>query len=263
LIKKYIYCLLLITSCAREKGKPLASINFDQVGYTGDNVFIYSVTLKDHNDLVLKRDTLGLFINDKTVPKNNWNKLMSWQFVRKTDSTHYDYIEERHDNSVTGIVITDTTLMIHPPRFSYLKNLQHCPYPFFHKPDSIGRTWHWEFLIGRNWATSVYPIKDTETFHVNYCFADTLTLSTKFGNLLCSKITANSTSSFGTSTATYYLNEEYGIVRFAVRDVQLTQYEFELTEKKKEEQILNPGSARTLFRRKEKLKHFNKEWKIS
>lgn len=251
--------LLFVYPCNAQMIKTLPKLVFSNMGYENNSLYIYTIRKTNTNNQVLKQDTLGLFITDKDKKQHSWEhawaKLMAWQFITKINTHTYDFIEDRYDNTYTGIVINDSFFMLHPTRFSYLTDLQHCPYPYFHNSDSIGESWRWDLNIGSQWATHLYPIKSEDTFHFTYVFVDTLTLNTKFGQLFCRKIEGKCTSVFGISTATYFLNAQYGLVRYSVTDIDKSRYEFELIERGQEELMINQQSPRMMYRKKRTLEY--------
>ncbi len=201
------------------------------MGYDRPAMFVFRVTQTDSNNSLVSIDTVGLFCSDIAFNANAGQKLCQWQFLT-TDSIHkYSVVENSDHNVFEGIESCDSELFMHPARSCY-QLLQFCPYPYFKETEKIGSKWDWSFDIGAIWAIgSIYPIKGVEHFKTSYLVKDTVTLKTKFGRLFCFDVEATSVSRFGTSSASYFLNNEYGLVCFTVKAINNVSFEFELVSK--------------------------------
>jgi hypothetical protein len=199
------------------------------MGFDSSTAFVFRVTQFDSAKNLTATDTLGLFCSD--VPFiNPGQNYCQWQLLSGT-STGFTSKGNYINNSFEGIAVADTELFIHPPR-DYYRILQFCPYSYFKSNKKIGDNWSWDFNIGPVWAIkNVYPLQKVETFHNDYRLIDTSSLNTPMGKLLCYHIYASGKSVFGTSYASYYLNNRYGIVRSEIITANGQQFVFDLLTK--------------------------------
>lgn len=253
----FIYLgVLQLISCARPKELVNAEISplaFDSLGYNSSNVFIYQVGKFDSSNREMARDSLGLFILDFATEKCNWDKLIEWQYVHSESPGKYDFSYDRMNNSTTGITIKDTLFMLHPPRFGGFADLQFCPYPCFRKLDTLGKTWNWDFVVGSAWATTLYPIVRQDTIRFMYKFEGIEKTSSAFGPLSCRVVSSEARSSFGISTAKYFINAQWGIVKMDIMNVDKSRLQFDLIAKDKESELMIDNSPKEQYRKKQKL----------
>ncbi len=228
-----ILLLILLAGCGIEKPDYKSALSYKTIGYNQYNTFIFSVRQSAPSGDLMRQDTIGLFCSDMDFAPNKDQLLAEWPFLTRKPDGNYRVIPESSLGSEEGILLNDSVLFMHPPRHNYLKITQFAPYPYFKNLSKTGNSWTWDFKIGPYWAIdSLYPIKDhAEVFNIVYTFADIAILPSKYGPLQCYHITANSTSHFGISTASYYLNFRYGLVQFYLKTTNGQHYDFTLIEK--------------------------------
>jgi len=199
---------------------------YDQYG-----VRVYALTERDSNGLLLKQDTLGLFSSHNIMPQSGGQCMEQWQFLKK--GRHFDVDVERLNPDLQGTGTSDTSLFMHPPRFSYLTILQFCPYPFFRNMSAEGNTWDWDLSIGGNWTIdSLYPLNDkSELFKTHYVYSSRKAFETYQGTRACFKVEAITTSKFGTATACFWLSDSLGLVRYEARTINGLSFELQMLAK--------------------------------
>jgi hypothetical protein len=219
----------ILFSCRNEVSAPIG-FDFNQMGYNHPGLSVYKVTQTDSAHNTVRIDTVGLFCSDAIYPDNGFC-ISQWQFLSLANDGYC--LKNKSNSFYEGTEVSDTGLMIHPAR-SCFRILQFCPYPFFHNESRIGSTWEWDnFEIGGQWTDeSTLPFKydkgSNETFNMYYTFKDTMTCKTVFGSLHCNNVTAISKSRYGNSYASFYLNNNYGLVNFDVSALNKINYKFDL-----------------------------------
>jgi hypothetical protein len=221
--------LPLFYSCSqnRSQGKQLS---FNKMGYDTINLFVYKVMQSDSMGRLIKTDTLGLFCTNRSHP-NPGQKLAYWQMLTIDGNNKLDV--KNYNNTEDGILTTDTELFIHPPR-DYYRILQFCPYPAFKSCGQIGDKWSWDFNVGHGYAIyPTYPIEAGKTIKITseYFLKDTATLNTDMGKLFCYHVTAKASSKYGVSFASFYINNQYGLIDFEFKPIDKTTLEFKLVNK--------------------------------
>lgn len=220
----------LYAFCKRQK-ETIVKLNFGGMDYTKPGyLFIYEVEEKDFNNVLLKKDTLGLYTTGMLsdfAPDTQRN--IEWAVLTMQNGQYYhkNFLQDQ----TTGVKLYPSMLFIHPPRFEGYRILEFCPMPMFYNK-KIGGTWHWDLTIGSVWATDpLYPIKGIDTFKNDYTMKDTTTINTEMGAQFCYYVTAKSISNYGNSYGEYYLNNKYGLVYFKLETVTKATFEFKLLTK--------------------------------
>lgn len=217
--------LCAILSCNPQKDNSKALL-FKDMGYSRPNLFLYEVTQTDSNNVFVHKDTLALFSSGIVLENMDGQTKMQWLAVSMDDSTK-KYAIENFGSGVTGIKSNDSVLFIHPPRYDRYQILEFCPHPLFYLKTDSG-TWNWDLGIGAGYALPDYPVSDVDTFRIRYSFTDMVTMKLAPGAIFCHKVNAISRSPYGTGYASYYLNNQYGLVKFTFQPVNRSTYEFRL-----------------------------------
>ena len=230
---KYWLLILPLSSCnAQNKPTRIPLCQFTKMGYNEYTLRVFAITQTPADGRHVSHDTIGQFCSNNKMNTVDSQYTEQWQFLKQS-SGRYRVDKARFNNSTQGSTVTDTMLFMHPPRFDYLTILQFCPYPYFPQLKTINSKWEWDFVIGKSWTTdSIFNFNGgPETFKIRYKFSDTTTLTTSIGSLFCYKVDAISTSRFGTSSNTFYLNNDYGLVRFTAKTTTSIVFTFQLIAK--------------------------------
>lgn len=217
-----LFTSFLLLACNTRQNNDASSINFLKQGYNKNTLYVYAVCIYDSTE-VKTRDTLGLFCSD--VKMMNGQYMMQWEAIQKTEKGYQ--LASNAPSSLTGILVSDTELYIHPPREGIYRVLQFCPHPLLHQANQASPTtkhWTQELTIGNLWSTEPIFIIDsgtTETFTSKYSVVDT-NISDRFS------VNALTISKYGITTAKYQYADDSGIVYFKMYPSADMRYEFTL-----------------------------------
>ena len=215
--------LVVLCLCSCKSTPVNNSPSYAHFGYNKIGLFVYSCNIYDSTNRCLSTDTLALFCTGRIMEDMDSHTFMQWktiglangQYIVKGYSNGYDF---------TGLMLDDTLLYIHPPRYGKYKVLEFCPFPLIQSRQSI---WKWDLDIGEQWAIdSIYPIKYGATFYNIYTKRGEVEIETNNGKLRCLHVAASSTSIFGQAFSNFYINDQLGLVRFDMQPINKMKHEF-------------------------------------
>ncbi len=237
-MKGKIVCALLIPAAFGCRKPAKETLDFTHMGYGALNLFIYDVNQTDSNGKFLRRDTIGYFCSEFLIPQQSNQTFTDCRFLT-TENGFYTLVNDKQYIECGGVIVADTFLFLHPPRSDCYKILEFCPMPRF-EMNKVGNRWQWDLEIGgaRFFIKDIYEVKDMDTFKSKYELVDTSLVSCAQGRLLCYHVIAKSYSRFGVGTADYYLNNEYGLVKYSLQPVNKVRFDFTLIQKTCDTNIL-------------------------
>ncbi|HYD21766.1 MAG TPA: hypothetical protein VEB40_09850 [Flavipsychrobacter sp.] len=222
-----IVCLFFLSSFL-PKDKVVPGFDYREMGYSQPTAFIYHVVHK--TQYATWEDSAGLFCSDNVFNSAPGMTTTEWTFLAgdSTGAFWVDRSKQSRHSFTEGTATRDTFLFMHPARACY-GELQCCPYPYFENKAE----WTWDFEVGEAWNVGpLFPIKGKERFYMNYKWVEgRKAFETPMGPLSCARVDATCRSTFGVSTATYYLHETYGLVHFSVSALDKEFFEFSLIKK--------------------------------
>ena len=169
---------------------------------TSHNEFILNYPI---NDSVATQEFPLAIVKPKLFRRSNKNQTQA-VYTFKVDSFTID--------GYTGIVENEINTWMHPPRFSFFKSLETCPFPYIKHKTTTKKSWKDQMLIGDHYSNEHWGVWE-ENLLLNYEYAiiDTIQMNTNLGQLECQVIKASATSTIGTSELTSYYSSTYGFVK--------------------------------------------------
>ncbi len=114
----------------------------------------------------------------------------------------------------TGIVDNPYNIWIHPPRTSFFRSLETCPFPYIKLPIEIGKEWKDKMKIGNQWSNELWGVWNKKLLlSYNYKISEKTKVKTGLGEIDCYVVVSTAKSEIGTSKLTAYYSDLYGFVR--------------------------------------------------
>nr|WP_321354515.1 hypothetical protein [uncultured Draconibacterium sp.] len=114
----------------------------------------------------------------------------------------------------TGVVENDRNVWIHPPRSSFFKVLNTCPYPYVQLPLSVGKTWSDKMKIGEQWGDPTWATwKKRLHMNLSYEVIGRENLGIDGKNYECFVVKSTSVSEIGKNELLFYFNKQLGFVK--------------------------------------------------
>ncbi len=154
-------------------------------------------------------DTLGLKIH-LLVPKIE----KSERTDKNQTEIYYLYAPIFTFMDCTGIVDNQNNIWIHPPRTSFFRSLETCPFPYIKLPIEIGKEWKDKMEIGNQWSNELWGDWNKKLLlSYDYRISKKTIVKTGIGDLECYVVESTAKSEIGISKLTTYYSELYGFVR--------------------------------------------------
>jgi len=186
----------------------IEKFNFYEMGYNAEKVFIY--VLNSEN----QKNTIGLICTGVPSHVNPGQNKALWAYLTIDSSGQWTF-DHSKGSTYEDILVSDSTLFIHPPRFNNtrMKRTQFLPYPYIEKYEDA---WEWDFRIGKVWEIpGVYDIDSTAILKIVYKMKATLNSDSEKNMLY---VEAISSSIFGVATARFTIKKNIGIVEMQYKD---------------------------------------------
>lgn len=139
------------------------------------------------------------------------------------------YSENLIAGGYTGVIENERNVWIHPPRSTFFKVLNTCPYPYVQLPLYVGKTWSDKMKIGEHWGNPMWATwKKKLLMDLSYEVIGKEKLNIDGKSYECFVVKSSSVSDIGKNELLFYFNEQLGFVKMKYGILGKISVEFDL-----------------------------------